>query len=560
MPPPSLPKLALVLAPVLAFVPPFQDRTAPFPREGEYLGKEYCRDCHEDEAEAVEAGHHAPVVRDRELPGCETCHGPGKAHGEDEDNDPALITFPKALSPRAQIAVCGQCHRDQIEGHGGDPAGFLVAGKGCTSCHRVHVAIAPPAHPGVRFGTRVEASQEAAPVGAARCVSCHPLRDETLERSSHRHLRAAADPAGCETCHGHGSLHVRTKGLARLITRPDRARDGIATCRACHEDVDPRAYHWRDRHWPLLSKNLTCTTCHRVHEPRGAPPVRRTSGRPTSRPALRRLGGIDPDTGQPDHPVPERPATNRVCARCHAPAFPILRGTFHESLGDLDAPLQRGCGACHPGGLEHARRGGKAALVESMRGFDAERQRATCMQCHERHRALRHLRAGSHFRNGVGCLSCHSPAGTAGRTRAEAERRCTTCHREVESRFAMPTRHPVPEGRMGCSDCHEPHGARPRVRDLELRRRRCVKCHTQYRGPFVFAHQASRGDGCVVCHEPHGATNRRMLRQHTTQQNCLQCHADFPSFHDQTPGAVFTNCLNCHTRVHGSNHSRYLFR
>ena len=66
--------------------------------------------------------------------------------------------------------------------------------------------------------------------------------------------------------------------------------------------------------------------------------------------------------------------------------------------------------------------------------------------------------------------------------------------------------------------------------------------------------------GCTTCHDPHGSPNRRLLHQVDTQQNCIACHGDFPSFHDQTQGSVFTNCLNCHTRIHGSNHSRYLFR
>ena len=48
--------------------------------------------------------------------------------------------------------------------------------------------------------------------------------------------------------------------------------------------------------------------------------------------------------------------------------------------------------------------------------------------------------------------------------------------------------------------------------------------------------------------------------QATTQQNCLQCHGDFPAFHDMTVGAEFTNCLNCHTEIHGSNHDRFFFR
>jgi predicted CXXCH cytochrome family protein len=113
---------------------------------------------------------------------------------------------------------------------------------------------------------------------------------------------------------------------------------------------------------------------------------------------------------------------------------------------------------------------------------------------------------------------------------------------------------------MHCSSCHEVHSARPRIRDLQLKQDVCVNCHRAYRGPFVFAHQASRQDGCIVCHTPHGTSNRRLMLQTNSQQNCIACHGDFPSFHDQTQGSVFTNCMNCHTEVHGSNHSRFFFR
>ena len=101
---------------------------------------------------------------------------------------------------------------------------------------------------------------------------------------------------------------------------------------------------------------------------------------------------------------------------------------------------------------------------------------------------------------------------------------------------------------------------RHKIRNLVLKQKKCLECHRQYRGPFTFAHQATRTDGCASCHAPHGSPNNRMLLQATSQQNCLQCHGDFPVFHDQTQGAVFTNCLNCHTQIHGSNFSRFLFR
>lgn len=545
----------LLLTPLLVALTTLpQDPTAPWPRKGAWLGKEICLDCHEQEGNAIAAGHHATVIGDGALHACETCHGPGQAHGDDADNATHLITHPRKVGQRTLVALCGQCHRDQIAAHGGDPAGFVAAGKDCTACHKVHEEIPATPHAGLRFDART-ASLTAEPTGAARCLECHPLRDQLLAQSVHHSLAAAADPTGCEQCHGNGALHAETGGLARLITRPDRAADGIQTCRGCHAGVDPVEFHWVDRPAPLLSSGLTCTTCHRVHEI--APPG---------------VSKVDPDTGQ------HEPVTNALCAQCHAPAMQVpggaqptehaprsaahgsLAGTVHETLGLPDTPLAIGCGACHLGAEAHARAGGRKELLEPLGSARAAKQLSTCGKCHEQDEHLLHVRAGAHHRNDVSCLHCHSPAPARDRVRTDAERNCASCHRAVEASFRQPNHHPVPEGHMACSDCHEPHGARSRIRDLELRERRCVTCHTQYRGPFVFAHQASRSDGCVVCHAPHGSSNKRMLLQATPQQNCLQCHGDFPAFHDQTQGSVFINCLNCHTEVHGSHFSRYLFR
>ncbi len=524
-----------------------QDKTAPFPRTGVYVGEAVCKDCHEEQAEAIHAGVHASVVLAKQLNACETCHGPGKLHAEHRDNNALLITHPPDLG-RSVVQFCGRCHAEATVAHGGDMAGFLAAGKTCTSCHKVHQKTPAKApHAGVAFHTRrdLAADERAQPVGAKKCIECHPLRDELLSQSPHAHLGAAVVADGCETCHGPGSLHVETKGLARLITRPDRAGDGAATCRSCHQGVDPAEFHWKDKHKPLLSEGMTCSTCHTVHAAKKKTP-----------PRVSALGVGVTQAVLASHV----PVSNAICARCHTPAFAVLEGTVHEALGHRETPLDQGCGACHAGAQAHAESGGSKHLVASLRGASAAAQQATCNQCHGKEPALTHAHVGTHHRHEVSCLSCHSPAAKRGETRRDAEGKCASCHQAVAAEFAMPNHHPVPEHAMGCSDCHDPHGARSKTRDLELREERCVACHTQYRGPFVFAHQASRSDGCVACHLPHGATNKRLLRQHNSQQNCLQCHGDFPAFHDQTPGAVFTNCLNCHSEVHGSNHSRYLFR
>lgn len=524
--------------------PPAQETTAPIPRTGEYFGTDGCVDCHEAQRDLIVQGVHREVVGP-ELWGCETCHGPGEAHGLDLDNDPQLITHPPTLAPAAQFAFCGICHREQLEGHGGDPQGFLQAGKGCTACHQVHEAAPALREPALWFATRAECAAKAEDIGAKACVECHPLRNELLGKSVHSSLALGQNPQGCETCHGAGSLHAESDGIARLITRPDRATDGMQTCRSCHDQVDPVEFHWVDRHQPLLTKDATCTTCHTVH--RAEPPAPRVdgvTGQSTARSPLR---------------APPAP-TNQVCLRCHVPAFDVLPGTVHDQLGRLETPLAEGCAACHAGAEQHAAGPGRRDLVESMHGTSAALQLETCGKCHSDDLALRHVEAGYHYRSEVSCLSCHSPAAPRGRVQQDAEQKCQSCHPSVAAEFRQPNRHPVPEGHMGCADCHEPHGARFRFRDLELRQGRCVTCHREYRGPYVFAHQASRVDGCVVCHFPHGSSNNRMLRQATTQQNCLQCHADFPALHDQTPGSVFTNCLNCHTEVHGSNFDRLFHR
>jgi DmsE family decaheme c-type cytochrome len=540
----SLLHAGIVLFTVLASLLPLlrqdpQDVTAPFPRRGEYAGTVRCVECHKKRETELRSGHHGGIL-DAGLEGCETCHGPGKAHGDDPDTDPRLITFPRALDKQQQVAFCGRCHAEQAAHHRGDLPGFLAAGKACTSCHKVHEAVPPAPHPGRHFAARTETAA-VEPGGAASCVKCHPLRDQLLAASAHHQFASDNDQTGCEGCHGNGSLHVATNGLARLITRPDQATDGIATCRRCHEAVDPVKFHWRDRvpvpslafgSKRLLTENITCTTCHRVHEPRAATPA----------------------------PEAEQALTNRTCSKCHAPALCVLQGTVHDSLGRLDVPLASGCGSCHPGAAAHALGGGKRELITTLRGKDAALQQTVCLKCHQNERTLAHVDQGSHRRSDVGCLACHSPAQTRGHTADEAERSCKGCHADVQAQFQQPNHHPVPEGRMHCTSCHEVHSARPRIRNLALTQDACVKCHRAYRGPFVFAHQAGRQDGCIACHQPHGTSNRRLLQQTNSQQNCIACHGDFPSFHDQTQGSVFTNCLNCHTEVHGSNHSRFFFR
>ncbi len=532
-----LPAVLLLLAAALVT----DDDTAPWPRTGDRVGPARCIECHDVAADLIAEGFHAAVVHSPAAVGCETCHGPGAAHAGDEALE--SITYPPLLAPEVQVRLCGQCHAAEARDHaGGGVETFLEAGLGCTECHPVHEKRPDAApFPGVRFLSKAATLVGSDGVDDTTCVRCHPRQDRLLREPSvcgGGHADHAAGSLhderppghGCVTCHGHGARHVESGGLARLVSRPDRARDGVATCRACHADVDPETFHWPADHPALRGGQADCFTCHRIHVP---PPA------------------------EIDSEVP----TNRTCVACHGPDYHGLADSVHAELGRLDTPLSEGCAGCHDGALEHARSGGRAALVASLRGPDPGQLRAACMSCHQDHEALRGVATDRHARRDLSCLDCHeSPAIPRGRVRERAEARCAACHADVAARFRLPNHHPTAEQGGGCTDCHDPHDIRTTRLDRRLREQDCTDCHRAYRGPFVFPHRVQMRGGCTTCHDPHGSPNRRLLHQVTTQQNCIACHGDFPSFHDQTQGSVFTNCLNCHTRIHGSNHSRYLFR
>jgi hypothetical protein len=40
----------------------------------------------------------------------------------------------------------------------------------------------------------------------------------------------------------------------------------------------------------------------------------------------------------------------------------------------------------------------------------------------------------------------------------------------------------------------------------------------------------------------------------------MSCHSDLEGFHIQDPGAIFRDCLSCHTEIHGSNWNSELLR
>ena len=108
-------------------------------------------------------------------------------------------------------------------------------------------------------------------VGSQVCLNCHRSQYGNFEQTLHgqiflHHPRDAQEKEGCESCHGPGSKHARTKDADDIITfgkdSPTPVAERNAICLSCHERGD-RTYWDGSTH---QTRDLACTNCHQVME------------------------------------------------------------------------------------------------------------------------------------------------------------------------------------------------------------------------------------------------------------------------------------------------------
>lgn len=277
-----------------------------------YVGSNVCKTCHPDIWSTFYKNPHYKILADAPEPstagapqpaGCESCHGPGKAHVEAHGGKATIIAFSQ-LQPKQILDNCLRCHVQTISRANIRRSQHTVNDVVCTNCHSIHHSPAPKfllakrqtdlcysCHTSVRaqfsmpFKHRVNE-------GVMTCTDCHnphgsyaptwrmASRPRTVEQAEaneepclkcHSDKRgpfvfehAAVRVEGCETCHfPHGSTN------ARLLRRPvvftvclechngadefgRRDGQGIVTMSSTHNIADPRYQN--------------CTTCHvRIH-------------------------------------------------------------------------------------------------------------------------------------------------------------------------------------------------------------------------------------------------------------------------------------------------------
>ena len=264
---------------------------------------------------------------------------------------------------------------------------------------------------------------------------------------------------------------------------------------------------------------------------------------------------------------------SEVCKTCHEDIYNGWEKSPHwrTTLDTKGGTSKQGCESCHGPGGAHVAGGGDVTKIFVFENHSPKEINDRCLTCHASDTEHMNAINSLHSKNGVSCISCHSPHHAVTKefllVKSQPEL-CYTCHLQQKAQFNMPFHHRVNEGLIQCTDCHNPHGTvRPeQVRSSASQDVVCFTCHADKQGPFVFEHAAVKTEGCSSCHIVHGSPNPHLLKFSNVNLLCLQCHTTSTfssapgtlSFHNQA--TQFQACTLCHTQIHGSNFDSTFFK
>jgi DmsE family decaheme c-type cytochrome len=203
-----------------------------------YAGAETCAMCHTAQDASLKKTGHGKSANARTPAaqlGCESCHGPGQAHVDDEAK--GHIAKFSQMTPEQSSATCLTCHNR------GDHAAWEgsvheARNLSCTTCHSIH---SPQS-----FTSQLAKSTE-----IATCATCHRAQVAKTERAV-SHMPVREGKMSCSSCHNpHGSIN-NVKAL--------RAGSSIAeSCISCHAEMRGPVL------WEHAPVRENCATCHDPH-------------------------------------------------------------------------------------------------------------------------------------------------------------------------------------------------------------------------------------------------------------------------------------------------------
>jgi len=263
-----------------------------------------------------------------------------------------------------------------------------------------------------------------------------------------------------------------------------------------------------------------------------------------------------------------------TCLSCHSD-----HKTFEDNLHVAAMKNAKGiefsktCETCHgPGSLHAAAAGDRSNsdfyTIKNPSKLKGAAATAICLSCHQGGKRM-HWQSSAHEAKNVTCTNCHSMHDVKANKgdspllakAGQAAETCYQCHADKKAQIEKSAHMPIKEGKMDCTSCHDPHGSgadklmvKASVTDT------CFQCHQDKRGPYLWEHPPVR-ENCLNCHNPHGSHNDKMLVTKAPAL-CQRCHVaghpasffDLVTLNKDSARLLDRGCVNCHSRVHGSNH------
>ena len=210
----------------------------PAPTQPGYAGSDTCVLCHTTQGDTLKGTAHGQVHNPRSpaaAQGCESCHGPGQAHVDDEAKG-NIVRF-QALTPARASETCLTCHNRGTHA-GWESSVHESRNLSCTTCHSVHQP-------------QSAASQLVKRTETALCATCHRVQVAKTERAV-AHMPVREGKMSCSTCHNpHGSIsNVKALRVGSSVHE---------ACTTCHTEMRGPVL------WEHAPVRENCATCHDPH-------------------------------------------------------------------------------------------------------------------------------------------------------------------------------------------------------------------------------------------------------------------------------------------------------